>query len=69
MFLYGFVQLWFQIVVWFVALIFLILPFSITFCCVKTDDVFQKNREGGLVFVEQTNSAVYCDVVGLEGYS
>lgn len=38
--------------------------FSTTFCCVKTDDVFQKKREEGLLFVEQNNSAVYCDIVG-----
>lgn len=30
MFLYGFVPLWFQIVVWFVALIFLILPAALS---------------------------------------
>lgn len=40
--------------------------FSITFCCVKTNNVFQKNAdwERGLFFVEQKNSAVYCNVVG-----
>lgn len=72
MFLYGFVQLWFQIVVWFVALIFLILPAALSqspsvvwkpmMCCWRTE-------RGGLLFVEQTNSAVYRDVVRLEGYS
>ena len=40
--------------------------FSITFCYVKTNDVFQKNAdwERGLLFVEQKNSAACCNVVG-----
>lgn len=42
--------------------------FSITFCCVKTNGVFQKNAEArterGSLWVERKNSAVYCNVVG-----
>lgn len=69
MFSYGFVPLWFQVVVCFVALIFLILPAALPYVVWKLDDMCFRERqsldlrERVWLFVEQKSNTVYCDVV------
>lgn len=83
MFLYGFVPLWFQIVVWFVALISLILPAALSQSPSVVGKLMMCSRgslKPGLTekfpfsflfffVVVQKDSAVYRHVFGSEGYS
>lgn len=68
MFSYGFVPLWFQVVVCFVALIFLILPAALPYVVWKLDGMCFRERhspywERVWLFVEQKSNTVLCDLV------